>query len=292
MTRNHREFLLDMLSGLDGIEKIPESLASDEEAVDWLFYLLLEKDYPASELIDFLRKHHSDDRRFKLWKDRAFRPNLGEDGMESQKAYRYMEKWHPAHPWLDVFMQQAAYSADCDFIYLGKDFRSRLRDRYSKLMGDPQNVTDSSLPIARMETIELERIAEDTAAALKSRLAALEELAQREKFDSFFRTNLPYEFTLKFLEAAKKRGTPALLSVARNALSDKKHPVLVFDILLAQEISAADFLELHQFACHLNWPNRSLFLNRIMDPSCNYGEETIRMIAMDLNPIFIRKIPA
>jgi hypothetical protein len=284
MTGYHREFLLDLFTGVERVDNIPESLAGDQEAIDWLFYRLHEFECPAAGLIDFLGKHHSDDRRFKLWKDRAFHPGLGEDGMESETAYRYIERSDPAHPLLDPFMRQAAYSFTCDidFVYLGKDFQSHLRSRYSKLIGDSQSISDVSRNIDALETMEVERIAEDTFATFENRLAALGELAQRESFDCFFRTDLPYEFKMAILQGAKKRGVSALRSAARKALLERKHPVLAFDVLLAQEIGASEFLELLQFARQIDWHARLPFLGKIMDPGCNYPEDTIRRSLMDI----------
>lgn len=283
MAPSHREFVLDLLSGVGWSQYVPESLAGDEEAVDWLFYLLLEEEYPASELIEFLGKHHPTDHRFKLWTQRAFRPGLGEDGMMSESSFAYLERTEPNHPWLNVFAQQAAYSFACgvDSMFLGKDFSSHLRKRYPKQSGDLRKAMELSHFTAVMATMDLETIAEDTAAAFDSRLAALEELAGREQFGSFFRTNLPYESRNALVDEAKARLSPALRSAAQNALQETENPALAIEILLAQDISASEFSGLLQFAISKR-PNLSCFLRKIMDPDCGFPEETIRSMAMEI----------
>lgn len=283
MTPSHREFVLDLLSGIGWSQYVPESLADEEEAIDWLFYLLLDEEYPASELIGFLGKHHSTDHRFKLWTQRAFRPGLGEDGMMSESAFAYLERSSPDHPWLNVFTQQAAYSFACgiDSMFLGKDFSSHLRKRYPKQGGDHRKVTELSQSIAVMATMDLETIAEDASAAFDSRLAALEELARRQQFGCFFRTNLPYESRNVLVEEAKALRSPALRSAAQNALQATGNPALAIEVLLAQDISVSEFADLLQFASRTR-PNLSCFLRKIMDPDCGFPEESIRSMVMGI----------
>lgn len=133
-----KEILLDLIFNESDKVRIPTPVAWDEEAVDWLFYLLHSRDYGLSTTVDFLGKHFPADPRFLLWKYRAFIPNYGHKGADAEQAYRFIEKHEPSHPWLIPLMEQSvccnAWSSD-GFCF-GRDFRSYLASRFEQMLGD------------------------------------------------------------------------------------------------------------------------------------------------------------
>ena len=188
MREENREIILELLCREKVSGCLPETIATDSQAVDWLFYILHEVEFPDAALICFLRKHHADDHRFKLWLNRALLPNLGEDGMVSSTAFKHLQASETDHPWLDSFVEQAAYefASDIEFMSFGKDFRDDLKERYARLVGDPHSVPDVFEYIEEVDTDVLQNLAEETRSSLKERLAAFHELAERENFEMLF----------------------------------------------------------------------------------------------------------
>lgn len=245
-----KEILFDLISDEFDNIRIPTPVAWDEEAVDWLFYVLHSRDYGLSTVSDFLGKHFPADPRFVLWKNRAFRPNAGEDGMLSKNAFRFTEKHEPNHPWLIPFMEQMVCCSgwSIEGFNFGKDFRSYLRGRFEQMLGD--NDGSSGIPLLLPESRRLPRETVESmfrsdddgyhGATLQGTLTLLDspipgEVAAALKIAG---THLyqAEEITTRLIEMARTGNSQALLWIARrypespaawqvlaNAI-DKAHP--------------------------------------------------------------------
>ncbi|MCW1926034.1 hypothetical protein OKA05_25975 [Luteolibacter arcticus] len=255
-----RELLLDLIFRQEGRRIIPDSLSADEEAVDWLFHLLHADEFPSGDVIEFLRRHRPEDPRFVRWKNRAFRPGLGEDGMLSEDAYKFIEKHEPDHPWLDPFMAQAAYGFRdlTSGIYLGKDFASHLRGRFESPVDD----TDLAGQAKAADSSTLAAWIADSSLHVGKQFIAAKELCDRGEFDFLFDRKSRIYLTREIKDEALDRNTPAVLSAARRSLVEGANP-LASEILLTCCTDPAEFVDLVDRSVALNRPDAAIVLTKL-----------------------------
>lgn len=186
-----KEILFDVIRYPYDNIRLPDFMAEDPQAVDWLFYHLHSVEFPSHVLIDFLGKHFPEERRFLLWKYRAFHPCWGHKGYESKESYCFVEKNEPDHPWLDPFMEQIISCRDrsIDEFYVGREVRESLMNRFDRLIdnhdprtGVPKVLSGNRLVYSREYEVQYKRRDDDEyhGATLQETLPALDSPVEAE----------------------------------------------------------------------------------------------------------------
>jgi hypothetical protein len=273
----------ETLSGLRNEDEIPDSLAADPQAIDWLFHELHTSEYSSKYLADFLWRHYSNDSRFRLWKNRAFRPYLGEDGMESEGVYRFIEEHEPNHPWLDPFMEQCAYDF-CDFdwgIYFGKDFKSHLKDRFEQRIGIIGAAASHVRNIANIDTETLKQWVASFRFSKAIKLAAARELFARNEFDFLFEGDISYHVEQEVMGMLRNKQAYPLLAAAQNTLIEGKYNSLALSLLLENCSSESEFVALYERAAELGWHNNGRFIKKIKELGSALPLSVVRRVIMN-----------
>lgn len=267
MDQNCKNFVLELLCGLRDENQIPDALAEDAQAIDWLFHELHSAECSSGNLAHFLWRHYPDDSRFRFWKNRAFRPYLGEDGMESEHVYRFIEKHEPDHPWLDPFMEQCAYDF-CDFdrnILFGKDFTSHLRHRFEQRVGIIGASASDVRNIANIDSETLKQWLANIRFSEAIKLAAARELFARHEFDFLFEVGISYYVKDEVMGMVRDKQAVPLLAAAQKTLVEGKCNALALSLLLENCSSESEFVELYERAAELGWHNIVQFINKLKE---------------------------
>lgn len=272
-----------MLCGLRHEDGIPDSLAADPQAIDWLFHELHTAEYSSKKLAEFLFRHYPDDSRFRLWKNRAFRPYLGEDGLESEGVYQFVGEHEPNHPWLDSFMEQAAYDF-CDLgcgTYFGKDFKSHLRDRFEQRVGIIGAAASQVSNIANVDEDTLKQWVASSRYSVAIKLAAVRELFARNEFDFLFEGDISYNVEQQVMGMLRNKQAYPLLVAAQNILFKGKYNSFAFSILLENCSSESEFVALYERAAELGWHNNGRFIDKVKELGSTLPLSVVRRVIMN-----------